>query len=178
MAIRAQTGSCADGCTYDPSRDCQCNSNCDDYNDCCPDFEYYCASCEVFGCGSYSSGQACDCNSYCSNYGDCCDDYEDYCQSHNATQCPNAPSIAGDRRSDKRRLRVMEYNADWLFTDYSHSMGSIVCPGDCDWTSTTVANQHKNVRNFLLFSCYVVLREIFGRFFFVKLLIFFMLWVF
>ena len=36
----------------------------------------------------------------------------------------------------------MSYNAKWLFTDYRHSQGSLICPGYCDWSTNTIANQH------------------------------------
>ena len=55
------------------------------------------------------------------------------------TECPNVLSI-GDRRTNKNNLRLMQYNAEWLFVDYYSAMN---CPGDgCTWKNTTEALNH------------------------------------
>jgi len=37
------SGKCADlGCKFTPGAPCQCNSNCDQYDDCCPDYQTVC----------------------------------------------------------------------------------------------------------------------------------------
>ncbi|KJE92522.1 hypothetical protein CAOG_03474 [Capsaspora owczarzaki ATCC 30864] len=79
--------------------------------------------------------------------------------------CPAAPANPEDRRTDKSRLRVASFNAEWLFlgqlaptgaresgTDDKrssqssdsdvHRRGAISCPGDCTWTTPQEAVQH------------------------------------
>ena len=58
------------------------------------------------------------------------------------TECPFAPSIGGDRRSDKNKLRLMQYNVEWLFIDYYSAMD---CPGNgCTWVNQSEAEIHMN----------------------------------
>ena len=55
------------------------------------------------------------------------------------TECPivSAPS---DRRPNKNSLRLVQYNAEWLFIDYC---SSAKCPGSgCSWASVTDAQTH------------------------------------
>jgi len=132
------------GCgSYGSKQTCQCNAYCDTYNDCCSDFYTLCASCSTVGCDYYANNRECECNPDCSDNDSCCDDYEDVCKAHIVTQCKGAPSTTGDRRTDKSRLRFMEYNLEWLFTNYTHSMGSTVCPSDsCAWHNQSIANTH------------------------------------
>ena len=55
------------------------------------------------------------------------------------TECPIVSSI-GDRRSDKNKLRLVQYNVEWLFIDYYSPMN---CPGSgCTWVNQTEANTH------------------------------------
>ena len=55
------------------------------------------------------------------------------------TECPFVNSI-GDRRSDKTKLRLVQYNVEWLFIDYYSSAN---CPGDgCSWKNQSHANTH------------------------------------
>ena len=55
------------------------------------------------------------------------------------TECPVVSSV-GDRRSNKNALRLVQYNAEWLFIDYCNSAK---CPGTgCPWTSVTDAQTH------------------------------------
>jgi exonuclease III len=55
------------------------------------------------------------------------------------TECPIVSSI-GDRRTDKNKLRLLQYNVEWLFIDYYSSMK---CPGDgCTWKNLTEAEIH------------------------------------
>jgi len=140
----ASSGSCAQyGCgTYNSHNSCQCNDYCDTYNDCCSDFYSLCASCSDVGCNYYANNRECECNPDCVYDDTCCDDYEDVCNAHIVTQCKAAPAVSGDRRTDKSRLRFMEYNMEWLFTNYTHSMGSIECPGDCAWPNYSIAHTH------------------------------------
>lgn len=55
------------------------------------------------------------------------------------TECPLVSSI-GDRRKDKNKLRLVQYNVEWLFIDYYSNMN---CPGDgCTWKNETEAKTH------------------------------------
>ena len=56
------------------------------------------------------------------------------------TYCPTIPEIKEDRRSDKGFLRIMQYNVEWLFTDYYKQAD---CPGNnCTWKNETQAQEH------------------------------------
>jgi hypothetical protein len=55
------------------------------------------------------------------------------------TECPVVSSI-GDRRSDKNKLRLVQYNVEWLFIDYYSAMD---CPGNgCTWVNQSEAETH------------------------------------
>jgi exonuclease III len=55
------------------------------------------------------------------------------------TECPAVTSI-GDRRTDKSKLRLVQYNVEWLFIDYFSAMD---CPGNgCTWKNTSEAQTH------------------------------------
>lgn len=55
------------------------------------------------------------------------------------TECPIVTS-SGDRRVDKNKLRLVQYNVEWLFIDYYSSAN---CPGSgCSWHNQTAANTH------------------------------------
>ena len=55
------------------------------------------------------------------------------------TECPVVSTI-GDRRKDKSKLRLAQYNVEWLFIDYYSSMD---CPGNgCTWKNLTEAQTH------------------------------------
>jgi exonuclease III len=55
------------------------------------------------------------------------------------TECPAVTTI-GDRRVDKNKLRLVQYNVEWLFIDYCSSSN---CPGDgCSWKNQSQANTH------------------------------------
>jgi exonuclease III len=55
------------------------------------------------------------------------------------TECPYV-STMGDRRSDKSKLRLIQYNVEWLFIDYYSPMN---CPGSgCTWVNQTEAETH------------------------------------
>ena len=55
------------------------------------------------------------------------------------TECPIVSSI-GDRRKDKNKLRLVQYNVEWLFIDYYSNMN---CPGNgCTWKNLTEAQTH------------------------------------
>jgi hypothetical protein len=55
------------------------------------------------------------------------------------SECPIVTSI-GDRRQDKNKLRIAQYNVEWLFIDYYSNMN---CPGDgCTWKNDSEAKTH------------------------------------
>lgn len=55
------------------------------------------------------------------------------------TECPYV-STMGDRRADKSKLRLIQYNVEWLFIDYYSPMN---CPGTgCTWVNQTEAETH------------------------------------
>jgi hypothetical protein len=55
------------------------------------------------------------------------------------TECSAVTSI-GDRRTDKNKLRLVQYNVEWLFIDYYSSAN---CPGDgCSWKNQSQADTH------------------------------------
>lgn len=56
-------------------------------------------------------------------------------------ECAVAPEVPGDRRKDKSLLRVVNFNAEWLFL-YG-GRGSIRCPSEsCPWATTLEALEH------------------------------------
>lgn len=56
------------------------------------------------------------------------------------TECPVAVVPPGDRRENKNRLRLMQYNVEWLFVDYCSSAN---CPGNgCTWHTEADAATH------------------------------------
>jgi exonuclease III len=55
------------------------------------------------------------------------------------TECPYISSN-GDRRSNKDKLRLVQYNVEWLFIDYYSPMN---CPGSgCTWVNQSEAEIH------------------------------------
>ena len=49
------------------------------------------------------------------------------------TECPYV-STMGDRRNNKDKLRLVQYNVEWLFIDYYSPMN---CPGSgCTWVNS------------------------------------------
>ena len=55
------------------------------------------------------------------------------------SECPAVTTIS-DRRIDKSKLRIVQYNVEWLFIDYYSEMN---CPGDgCTWKNLTDAQTH------------------------------------
>ena len=61
-------------------------------------------------------------------------------QAHSPS-CFQAPATPGDRRRDKSRLKVVNFNAEWLFL-YG-GRGNIRCPADsCPWTNMVSAAFH------------------------------------
>ena len=59
------------------------------------------------------------------------------------TECPNVvDSLNNDRRENKNRLRLVQYNVEWLFMDYYSGSD---CPGNgCTWKNASEANIHMN----------------------------------
>lgn len=57
------------------------------------------------------------------------------------TECPYVTS-AEDRRTNKNKLRIVQYNVEWLFIDYCSSSK---CPGTgCTWVNQSEAETHMN----------------------------------
>lgn len=57
------------------------------------------------------------------------------------TECPYVSTIS-DRRVDKSKLRLVQYNVEWLFIDYYSPMN---CPGNgCTWVNQSEAEIHMN----------------------------------
>ena len=55
------------------------------------------------------------------------------------TECPIVSTL-NDRRTNKKSLRLVQYNVEWLFVDYYSPMD---CPGNgCTWHSVSEANTH------------------------------------
>jgi hypothetical protein len=55
------------------------------------------------------------------------------------TECPVVSTIE-DRRKDKHKLRIAQYNVEWLFIDYCSSSN---CPGNgCPWKNSSEADTH------------------------------------
>jgi len=66
------------------------------------------------------------------------------------TECPFVSSV-DDRRVNKTRLRIVQYNVEWLFVDYYKPFD---CPGSqCTWKNESEAQMHlsyvSNVVNYL-----------------------------
>jgi len=55
------------------------------------------------------------------------------------SECPLVTTIE-DRRKDKHKLRIVQYNVEWLFIDYCSSSN---CPGNgCPWKNSSEAETH------------------------------------
>ena len=62
-----------------------------------------------------------------------------YALSFADNECPIVTNIE-DRRADKNKLRLVQYNVEWLFIDYYSSAD---CPGNgCSWKNQSDANTH------------------------------------
>lgn len=61
--------------------------------------------------------------------------------SYDDTQCPDViPSDNNDRRNNENKLRLMQYNVEWLFLDYYSAAD---CPGEgCTWHNESQAQEH------------------------------------
>lgn len=66
--------------------------------------------------------------------------------SQNDYDCPNLKfNKLNDRRNDKNKLTLMQYNVEWLFLDYCKSSD---CPGQgCTWKNESQAYLHLNYVN-------------------------------
>ena len=73
---------CENRCgNFDSTKSCQCDDSCENFGDCCPDFDQFCGadpnSCEGF-CGAQAPG-GCFCDDACTSFGDCCPDKASVC---------------------------------------------------------------------------------------------------
>lgn len=58
------------------------------------------------------------------------------------TQCPDITDKPQDRRQDKTKLRLMQYNVEWFFLDYYSGSD---CPGNgCSWKNESESEIHLN----------------------------------
>ena len=74
--IKSCEGRCG---IYDSTQNCQCDTSCSYYGDCCFDrFDICDKSCEG-RCGIYNHNKKCQCDISCSEYGDCCADKDYVC---------------------------------------------------------------------------------------------------
>jgi len=61
------------------------------------------------------------------------------CLTRGETFCPVGSPIK-DTRPDKSKLRLVQYNVEWLFVDYYAASD---CPGNgCAWKNATIAQEH------------------------------------
>ena len=69
--------------------------------------------------------------------------FEEWFFVYGETYCPsinNSSNKTTDRRSNKKVLRFVQYNAEWLFLDY---YASAQCPGSgCPWANISEAQTH------------------------------------
>ncbi|KAL3888573.1 hypothetical protein ACJMK2_000939 [Sinanodonta woodiana] len=101
-------GRCGEGANK--AYNCQCNSACVRYNDCCSDYDALCpgATCSR-RCGqSHDTTKPCQCNAPCVTYGDCCSDYQSLCQGQTTVDALSA--VMQDLwNSDTNRLSDSDY---------------------------------------------------------------------
>jgi hypothetical protein len=122
----APANSCAYfGCkVFKSSNPCHCDSLCQKYNDCCPDYVSQCSSgggstqaptptplppttkpltpaptqapigCVAFGCGTYKSSNPCQCDPNCAKYADCCSDFAATCSGSASLPTTKPPAPA------------------------------------------------------------------------------------
>ena len=58
---------------------------------------------------------------------------------YSETECPHV-NVVEDRRPNKKELRLVQYNVEWLFIDYYSPMN---CPGSgCTWANASEAEIH------------------------------------
>nr|XP_002124119.3 poly(U)-specific endoribonuclease-like [Ciona intestinalis] len=86
LAGQGYGDSCVGRCNdyADHSHTCECNSYCDTYGDCCPDYISTCLPTSTCAgrCGnSLNLNDPCHCNAGCENFYDCCADYATVCAS-------------------------------------------------------------------------------------------------
>ncbi|KAH3712389.1 hypothetical protein DPMN_072089 [Dreissena polymorpha] len=112
--VCAQSDSCAGRCgdPLNSAFNCQCNSACSRYGDCCPDFSVYCQEDNCQGrCGqSADFNRPCQCNPSCVTYGDCCSDYQVTCVNGGGGSTPGVSTLAAAIQdiwnSDTNRMNV------------------------------------------------------------------------
>ncbi|XP_006821669.1 uridylate-specific endoribonuclease-like [Saccoglossus kowalevskii] len=68
---------------YNSEYACQCNTQCDQYANCCNDYDQYCTGMELSCLNrcleNYDSRNLCHCDNNCDAAGNCCDDYIEIC---------------------------------------------------------------------------------------------------
>ncbi|XP_041848030.1 proteoglycan 4a isoform X2 [Melanotaenia boesemani] len=111
----AGPGSCMGRCgePFTRGRQCTCDLNCLQHNECCPDFEATCVtarSCQG-RCGeAFRRGLSCQCDPLCIRYNTCCPDYQTQCDatvtaSHHGNFQPLRAKPSRNRKSEKNQRR-------------------------------------------------------------------------
>lgn len=91
--------SCKGQCgSFSNDAPCNCDDACEDYGDCCSDYEQECkvppvTSCKD-RCGAEPTQESCNCDAECEQYEDCCEDYAQLCKA------PPADTAGGDTSGD------------------------------------------------------------------------------
>ncbi|XP_077991508.1 uridylate-specific endoribonuclease D-like [Glandiceps talaboti] len=121
------------GVDYNPSYPCQCNDVCDNYGNCCSDYDTYCKgifeSCEN-RCGeTYDNSNACHCDDGCSSHGNCCSDYDIQCDDSDSDSGHSCQNRCGEKYDSTNECHCNDVCGNYgnCCDDYSTECGS---PGD------------------------------------------------
>ncbi|XP_051722931.1 deleted in malignant brain tumors 1 protein-like isoform X24 [Ctenopharyngodon idella] len=116
---------------------CGCDDLCQNYNDCCPDYDNYCLitterptttefpSC-MNNCG-HNLGR-CSCNYNCHNYGICCPDYDSYCLE---TTTETTTTETTTTETTTATTYWIDTTAPSCMYNCGHDFGSCSCTYDC-----------------------------------------------
>ncbi|XP_042284524.1 proteoglycan 4a [Thunnus maccoyii] len=118
----AGPGSCVGRCgeIFTRGKQCTCDLNCLQYNECCKDFQATCTpvlSCQG-RCGeTFRRGRMCECDPQCVRYNTCCHDYQMQCDasalaSHLRSVQPLRAIVAGNRKAKKNKKKSSE-SEEW-----------------------------------------------------------------
>ncbi|XP_058033850.1 proteoglycan 4 isoform X2 [Ahaetulla prasina] len=102
QGVSSCVGRCTEGYSRTPG--CQCDSNCQLYEECCPDYEQVCLaelSCKGHCTDRYVRGRLCDCDPDCHKYGKCCPDFKEACPATTTTTKP--PATTSKPKSTTKR---------------------------------------------------------------------------
>jgi len=116
---------------------CQCNSPCERYGDCCADYQPVCvsgggstepalSSCQN-RCGDKEDyDYNCQCNSYCTKYGDCCDDYSAQCSSSGGNSGGSSGGSSGGEQGVTTQEILDASDQLWLLDENRASTSDII----------------------------------------------------